>query len=474
MITRIEIDGFKTFKDFKVELAPFQVIIGPNGSGKSNLFDAFHLLSRLAEYDLLTAFQGLRGSADEQFTKYPDGRRADKMRFAVEMLVDRNVRDLWGAESILKDQRFRYEIELSTLISINGLEALRITHEELKFIPVNQDIWSKRYSFPSQTETSLSLIKTEQSIPAFYASEIPKSPKTEIYLIEEDAHIARTFIAERMDATVLSSITNTDYAHVFAVRQELSSLRFFHLNPEAMRLPSSTNAYPSLLSDGSNLPTVLARIQAEDKFALADVSLDMANLVPNLTDIELRRDEIRHEYSLWANYADAPTVSSHVMSDGTLCLLALATLANDPEFHGVLCLEEPENSVDTLYLKRIARLLKQMATDFTDPEQADEPLRQVLVTTHSPTFISLPEVIHSLLFAHTVTRVEPLSSGIPSSLVTLMTPVDTQIQQTVGSTSNIAMEGYTIDQIKKYLNDGSFEVARRQLDEVRTYLNETA
>jgi AAA15 family ATPase/GTPase len=33
MITQIEIDGFKTFKDFKVELAPFQVIVGPNGSG---------------------------------------------------------------------------------------------------------------------------------------------------------------------------------------------------------------------------------------------------------------------------------------------------------------------------------------------------------------------------------------------------------------------------------------------------------
>ena len=40
MITQIELDGFKTFKDFKIELAPFQVIVGPNGVGKSNLFDA--------------------------------------------------------------------------------------------------------------------------------------------------------------------------------------------------------------------------------------------------------------------------------------------------------------------------------------------------------------------------------------------------------------------------------------------------
>ena len=55
MITQIEIDGLKTFKDFNVELAPFQVIVGPNGSGKSNLFDALQLLSRLAEKDIYTA-----------------------------------------------------------------------------------------------------------------------------------------------------------------------------------------------------------------------------------------------------------------------------------------------------------------------------------------------------------------------------------------------------------------------------------
>ncbi len=60
MITQIELDGFKTFKDFKVELAPFQVIVGPNGAGKSNLFDALQLLSRLAEVDVQTAFQELR------------------------------------------------------------------------------------------------------------------------------------------------------------------------------------------------------------------------------------------------------------------------------------------------------------------------------------------------------------------------------------------------------------------------------
>lgn len=49
MLTRIEIDGFKSFENFSVDLNPFTAIVGPNGSGKSNLFDAIRLLSRLAE-----------------------------------------------------------------------------------------------------------------------------------------------------------------------------------------------------------------------------------------------------------------------------------------------------------------------------------------------------------------------------------------------------------------------------------------
>lgn len=64
MITRIELDGFKTFQDFTLELGPFQVIVGVNGTGKSNLFDALRLLARLADADLRTAFQDLRGEAD--------------------------------------------------------------------------------------------------------------------------------------------------------------------------------------------------------------------------------------------------------------------------------------------------------------------------------------------------------------------------------------------------------------------------
>jgi predicted ATPase len=40
MITRIEIDGFKSFHNFTIDLKPFQVLIGSNGVGKSNLSES--------------------------------------------------------------------------------------------------------------------------------------------------------------------------------------------------------------------------------------------------------------------------------------------------------------------------------------------------------------------------------------------------------------------------------------------------
>jgi len=43
MSTRLEIDGFKGFEAFEIDLAPLTVIVGGNAAGKSNLFDVVTL-----------------------------------------------------------------------------------------------------------------------------------------------------------------------------------------------------------------------------------------------------------------------------------------------------------------------------------------------------------------------------------------------------------------------------------------------
>jgi predicted ATPase len=148
MITKLEINGFKTFENFKITLSPFVVIAGANGSGKSNLFDAIQLLSRLAETDLKSAFSKQRGDIRELFTQYPqypNGHYAESMRFVVEMLVDRQVKDNWGEQKTLDYTRLRYHLEICHGLDKRGLERLYISYEELRPIDSTTDEWYQRH-----------------------------------------------------------------------------------------------------------------------------------------------------------------------------------------------------------------------------------------------------------------------------------------------------------------------------------------
>lgn len=406
MITRLELDGFKTFQDFKLELAPFQVIVGPNGAGKSNLFDALRLISRLADADLRSAFQGLRGEAGELFTILPEGQTTDRMRLAVEMLVERQVQDSWGAQAGLKYTRMCYELEIARRIDEQGLERLYVIREALNPILRGSDAWFKRHVGKTQEAWRwLQPLKAGRSKP-FISTEMEAGTAT--INLHQDGHGGRkASVAEKVERTVLSGVTNTEFPHAFAAREEIRTWGFLQLNPEVLRQPGSMLAHPYVSPDGSNLPTALARMQAEDPLILNDISRDLANLVPGILRVEVEKDLSRNRYVIWAKTQDGRSFSSRVLSDGTLRLLALVALKNDPQHRGVLCFEEPENGVHPFRLKNMVHLLRDLTTDFSDPAQSDEPLRQLLVNTHSPVLVSQPGVLPGLLFAYMATRVQP-------------------------------------------------------------------
>lgn len=458
MITRIELDGFKTFQDFKLDLSPFQVIVGPNGAGKSNLFDALHLLTRLVDTDLRSAFQKLRGNAIELFTASPNSQTANQITLAADMLVDRSIQDSWGAKADLKYTRMRYELKISRRTDEQGLERLYVSHESLKAIPRSDDTWSKRHGLSTQNNW---LPKLTGGRPSFISTERTKTGQNTIHL-HQDGHGGRkSSVAEKIERTVLSGVTNTEFPHAFAAREEIRTWKFLQLNPEVLRYPSSMLASPFLSAEGHNLATTLARIQAEDPFLLNDVSADLADLVPGILKVEVDADQARNQYIVRATTQDQTSFSSRVLSDGTLRMLALATLKNDPQHHGVLCFEEPENGVHPFRLQNIARILRDLATNFQDEDQVNLPLRQLLVNTHSPTFISQTEIRDALLFAYMVTRVSPVEKGIPPQRVTRIVPViktHTQLALDLGISPED--ETYTLDQIKNYLNSDSLDQAR--------------
>lgn len=221
--------------------------------------------------------------------------------------------------------------------------------------------------------------------------------------------------------TTLGRADNCDFPHILAARKEMQSWRYLHPDPAKLRLPSSVLDDPYLTADGDNMPTTLARMEAEDPALLHDVGHDLGNLVSDVCGIEIDKDVARNSYSILAKTRDGRRIPARLLSDGTLRMLALATLRNDPERRGVLCLEEPENSVHPAPLERLVRLLRNMTTDLSDTEQTDEPLRQLLVATHSPELVSQLDLLKGeLLYAEMVTRIVP---RVSSMRVTQMIPV---------------------------------------------------
>ncbi|MFF3439923.1 AAA family ATPase [Streptosporangium sp. NPDC002721] len=110
MITRIEIDGFKSFLSFDLDVPPFLALVGPNASGKSNLFDAVGFVAAEIEGSggLLGATRGLPG---EQFHRVAHGSAVPGFVVSVEALVTPEpgsvvpIRFDVGAEMVLKIPR---------------------------------------------------------------------------------------------------------------------------------------------------------------------------------------------------------------------------------------------------------------------------------------------------------------------------------------------------------------------------------
>jgi predicted ATPase len=85
VITRIEIDGFKSFDEFGLELRPFNVLVGPNNGGKSNLLEAVDLLAELLDRSDRPLFERRRGTGTQLFRQRLDGEAVSEFVVRAEM-----------------------------------------------------------------------------------------------------------------------------------------------------------------------------------------------------------------------------------------------------------------------------------------------------------------------------------------------------------------------------------------------------
>lgn len=384
MITRIEIDGFKSFDGFVLDLQPFTAVVGPNASGKSNLFDALKFISALSQDDIRSAMQALRGEPTELLRKTAAG-TSNKMTFAVEVFLQPDSIDAFGQVYHVNAQRLRYEVALGVENDRRGRPVgIRLLYENCA--PIHKRDEKQKYirdADPSYSYRKTPFMNTHNEGRAVII-EVRQDGTTETGTSRRGRPMR--IAAQETTRTALSAISNAEFPHLYALKELLSSINFLEINPRAARSSNDRFEDKKLRSDASNLAAVLAYLKDitadsdHPEGCLTDISVDLSSLISSVSRVEVEDDADSKEYNFDVIMADGVRWSSRVISDGTLRLLALLAILDDPYRSGILCFEEPENGV---HEGRIGSLVELLRDATVSPENGYPPF-QILINTHSP------------------------------------------------------------------------------------------
>lgn len=401
MLTRLEANGFKNLVDFALDFGPYTCIAGPNGVGKSNIFDAIRFLALLTEHTMNDAALRVRseesGDLADIFFATKDERQ-DRFQLAVEMIVPRDVSDDFGRPAKSTSTFLRYAVgfryqEPSRAIGPFG--GLVLEREELRHITVGDA--RNHLRFPHHKANFRDRVVFNRRFSGPYI-ETTKDERTEaVILAHQDGGSrgrGRPAPAAGAVRTIIGTENTTATPTILAARQEMRSWRVLALEPSAMRRPDPYTQVPGITANGAHIPATLRHIGAADESGaaveqgLATIASRLSDLVP-VNAVRVRQDDVRQLLSLEVEERSGLRLAANSISDGTLRFLTLAALAEGASVSGLFCMEEPENGIHPANLEAMNLLLQDIAVDPHEPVGDDNPLRQVVVATHSPHFVQL-------------------------------------------------------------------------------------
>ncbi|MCY4175937.1 MAG: AAA family ATPase [Acidimicrobiaceae bacterium] len=153
-----------------------------------------------------------------------------------------------------------------------------------------------------------------------------------------------------------------------------------------MRTPDSKSALPHHVSaDGSCIPATLNSLIPDNPDIQAEIVNRLRQLNSDIEDIGVHADDARGQLALRARISGTSNwLYGRSLSDGTLRYIALVLMLVDVRDRALLCIEEPENGIHPSRIQYLVNLLRDYAVDVDERIADDNPLRQVVLNTHSP------------------------------------------------------------------------------------------
>jgi AAA15 family ATPase/GTPase len=393
MITRVEIDGFKSLEKFKLSISPgLNILVGPNGSGKTNIISFFEFISTLIKSDLNETVSKLGGAAAVfrkiSATSYNTLLKASiyGIQYIDNKYVFYKYRFIVKASEALDTIYFK-EQEFCMRLSDNDCD----THRTKWHFICNQTVNDKLDTVVKINYVDRRIFRTD-----YMYSEKPLSKKD---IIENTENFIMRLLNNNTNISIIHPLARLNM-YIHNVIQDMSEGETFNIIPSRIRMIENSAKPPGIEKDGAGLAATLYALKEKRKYKKSFLPrfyrkpalrtkitigelLDYINLANTfIKDIEPENDIFENQLKLKFKIQDGnyeALLPMSVMSDGTLKWITLITAVMTAK--SILSIEEPENYLHPLMQAEILKIMRTSAENSIQKSC-------IIMTTHSETLLN--------------------------------------------------------------------------------------
>ncbi len=346
MITELNVNGFKSLNDFKIQFEKgLNVIVGPNGSGKTNICQAMTILSSLPIGDLKNCLNHLGGTNSIFNKKNGDNRAISISAIGI-------------CESLYKNIKYELNYSYSVVIEIKK-ESLSLSENLVIRRKIGKKYKQILKANSEEGKINCQILDIENI--GDYAKLI-ENHKTIHFELELNEN--------------LWSILPKLFYSCYCVGGDIVKLRFINIDPNIVREPCDIIDSNKMLGNGKYLANELA-VLLENKESKYEIESLLEQTLPNFESIKVVTSPSEFKRYVEITYNNGCSFNSVNLSDGTLKLLGvLVAIINQVNY--TIIIEELENYLHP----KVDRLL----IDFLRESFINQ---SCILTSHSETVLNL-------------------------------------------------------------------------------------